>query len=287
MNKTVIITAGFGRFLGAARRLQLQCSRLNLAYCDFFLIDERALHKIANQNGVEPNIFTAEHRGYGFWQWKPLLIHHYSLKGYDTVIYLDAGCEIDSKSMADFIEWFQEQTDYDLLLSKSGHSIASYTKANVIDALVDSSRLKSQLDSIEMLQAGIVFLKSMAPIGDVFSMATSFVKQRKHFLFNEHIEPMALLPKSFVEHRHDQSVLSLLIIQSECLGRVGVLHSSLTPPDHIDGWAGVPPIIAARNSGGLQMFPLYLKYKSLQEMPFMTRWLALGTSRFTKLLSPC
>lgn len=281
--KVLIIIAGFGRFLGAARRLQMQCSQMDPAKYECLLIDRHLLYKISLQHGVDPTIFSSKERGYGYWQWKPLIMHHYAKSDYEAIVYLDAGCEIDPESFSVFVDWFRQQTEYDLLLSRSGKSIASYTKQQVIDELVESHALKLQLNEIEMVQCGILFLKRYGAVGKVFERATNLIQQKKYILFNDEISSQFVASESFIQHRHDQSVLSLLILQSEDVARVGVLHTSLTPPDHLNGWPDTPPIIAARNGGGVQMFSLYLRYRAYREIPVYMRFIIFFVNRLIRL----
>lgn len=264
--KRAIIIAGLGRFRTAGIRLKAQCNGLPND-CEVLLIQNDCLIEIARQYGIEKSIFRKDIKGYGFWMWKPLLIHHFSNEDYDSIIYIDAGCDIEVRSLTEFLTWFGQQNEFDLILSRTEHNIAKYTKPSVIDELIQDSGLKSKLNQMEMFQAGVVFLKTNSKIKSVYKKITNLIQEKKYYLFDDWVPETTKKGSEFIDHRHDQSVTTLLLIQSDQLHRVGMLQTSLTPPDHMKGWSGLPPIIASRNRTAMPMYWLTMKYNQYDEYP--------------------
>ena len=279
--KKAIIIAGLGRFRTAGIRLKAQCNGLPND-CEVLLIQDDCLIEIARWYGIEKSIFRKDIRGYGFWMWKPLLIHHFSNADYDSIIYIDAGCDLEVRSLAYFLMWFEQQNEYDLILSRTGHNITKYTKPTVIDELVQDSELKRKLNKMEMFQAGVVFLKTNSKIKNIYKKITNLIQEKKYYLFNDWVPETTEKGSEFIDHRHDQSVTTLLLIQSDQLHRVGLFQTSLTPPDHLKGWSGLPPIIASRNSSAMPMYWLNMKYNQYDEYPKYIRKGFRFANRLTK-----
>jgi len=277
MAKGVILVAGLGTFMGAGLRLCLQCKPLENSH-DIILLNDRSLEKLAQFSGLPSGYFSARDRGYGFWQWKFLLISHYCSMGYSHVAYLDAGCDASSHYLRKLLCWFVDQRQFELVLSRTYHSIAQYTKPGVIKHFSkDPSGKKIDYNAIEMLQAGFVLLKPNTLAASSFKEAASLVIQGKKYLFDDTREVQEDFSSYYVDHRHDQSVLNLLLLASADLERVGVLSSSLTPPGHLQGWGAQPPIIASRNSSCLPMYQIILRFGSYANAPrpirFIWRWM--------------
>lgn len=265
--QTIVVIAGLGKFYGAGKRIFL--SLKNLApFITPILIDEKELHAVADRYGIDKNQFSAKHRGFGFWQWKPLLIYHFlQQRKFDKIIYIDAGCDVEPSSFKTFVTWFCG-CKYGLLLTRTGHSIESYTKPSVIKALGNK---EYEYSLIEMMQAGVIFLKTKAAISEIFEEAFMLIRNRKHDLYDDsEIEKYKLLKNDFIDHRHDQSVLSLIILNNRNLKDVGVLPTSMTPPQHLD-WSRYPPIIASRNVSPISLYWPLLAYPSFADFPRLTK----------------
>jgi hypothetical protein len=229
---------------------------------------------IARSYGLPSESFSAKDRGYGFWQWKFLLISHYCNAGFDYVVYIDAGCDVNSRSLIGLLAWFNGQKEFDLVLSRTGVSVSQYTKPSAIKYFQE--RFGStfyNLSSLEMLQAGFVLLKPCTVAAALYGKATSLVIQGRKYLFDDTRVCQEDLDGLYVEHRHDQAVLNLLLIASAEPNKVGVLHSSLTPPQHLNGWQGFdPPVIASRNWSCLPMYNLVLRFNSYSDAPKIIRF---------------
>jgi len=271
MAKGVILVAGLGAFRGAGLRLCLQCKPLENSH-DIILLNDRSLKKLAQFSGLPFGYFSARERGYGFWQWKFLLISHYCGMGYSHVVYLDAGCDANSFYLRKLLSWFVDQREFDLVLSRTYHSIAQYTKPGVIKYFSKSPPGKKiDCSDIEMLQAGFVLLKPDTLAASSFNEAASLVIQGKKYLFDDARDGQADFSSYYVDHRHDQAVLNLLLLTSADLERVGVLSSSLSPPEHLQGWGSQPPVIASRNWSCLPMYQIILRFGSYANAPLPIR----------------
>jgi len=260
---TIVIVAGLGRFYGAGKRLIAQLQKLPRPVTLAF-IDDQKLAQIAQEHGIPVTLFTPDIRGYGYWQWKPLLIFHFLMRGEaSNIIYLDAGCDIDPLAFDLFLEWFSK-SEHNLVLSTTGHNTTQYTKPAVIAAL--HSKKEYDPEKIAMLQATVLFLKTDSNIKEIFYQAVNITKRANYRLYDDTDDNDFETPIDFVDHRHDQAVLNLLILNSPYVHEVGVLPSSMTPPKHVN-WSQRPPIIATRNSTSISLYWPLIKYNSIASFP--------------------
>jgi len=262
---TIVVIAGLGRFYGAGKRIFLLLKNLAPLITPI-LIDEKELHAVADRYGIDKSQLSVKYRGFGYWQWKPLLIYHFlQQRKFDKIIYIDAGCDVEPSSFKTFVTWFSG-CKYGLLLTRTGHSIESYTKPSVIKAL-GNKEYKYSL--IEMMQAGVIFLKTKAAIAEVFEEAFMLIKSRRHDLYDDSEIEEYKHKNDFIDHRHDQSVLSLLILKNQNINQVGILPTSMSPPHHLD-WSKCPPIIASRNESPISLYWPLLTYPKYADFPRFT-----------------
>lgn len=170
-------------------------------------IDLRRNHPIFwLKNG---DFLSSNPRGYGFWSWKPYVILS-ALEDSavnDVIVYADAGCTINPKGIErlnDYITMLNSQTKYDII---------SFQLCELPEIKYSKKDLLMHLE---------------VPLEDMMSgqcMATVIIMRKgEHSLsvvnkWNE----LALLrdlindkrnmkeDKQFIDHRHDQSIFSLLV----------------------------------------------------------------------------
>ena len=263
--QTTILVAGLGRFYGAAFRLTSQLKPLEND-ANIVLIKDNDLRRIVSAHGGDSSYFGRESdRGYGYYAWKPILIAHYA-QCCDYLIYIDAGSDVNPFSLRRLVSWFQQQSDTDLCLARTGHSIADYTADWVIQYFgQDVSALKK----VEMLAATIVFLKTSSGCTSIFHQA-SLLAYRNPDLYSGIRTHSDVSTPDVETHRHDQSLINLLLLKSRYLNRVRAFDTSFTPNSHKDLlFDGLPAIIAGRNCYSVSMYwPLMLLGVSAWYFPF-------------------
>lgn len=153
------------------------------------------------------NLYSARNRGGGFWFWKPLLIHKHlqELQDGDFLIYSDS-------DMLDFFSWLP------LLLETMMEWKANYaqyqmpyleqewTKRDVYETLCPNRNM--EMDKSRQYAGGHVIVRkdeaTMALIQDWLDAVANY-----HWVNDEPSTVPNL--QAFREHRHDQSLLSLLL----------------------------------------------------------------------------
>ena len=158
---------------------------------------------------------THPRRGFGFWSWKPYLIHRQlaSLPAGDILMYVDAGCSLNPEGRARLGGYVERTLRSGCFVFEAGHAIGPYTKRGLLQALgADDTSSRA----LPMLQASCLFAVARSDIIDLARCWYETMQVRA--LVDDSPSPDEL--PGFVAHRHDQSVFSVLA------HRQGVEHAS-------------------------------------------------------------
>ncbi len=158
-----------------------------------------------NQHGA---FITQNKRGYGYWLWKPYLISKIldCLNENDILVYLDSGCTINPNG----IKRFNEYVD---MLQNGTESVVAFQMHH----LMEKNWTKKKL--LEFVDADDEMRNSGQCIGGINMwkknerstlISTQWYAIASHYEFiNNSRDPDE--DAAFIEHRHDQSVFSLLV----------------------------------------------------------------------------
>jgi hypothetical protein len=144
-------------------------------------------------------------RGYGYWIWKPYIVKKTmdGLVDGDVLLFLDAGCEIDKRFAKHFDNLFDiVKKDYII-----GSQVCIERRWNKMDLIVELDALDNNFMNGLQRQGGInmfyVCDKTRELVRRWYKLACNY-----HFIDDS----PSVLPNfpDFREHRHDQSVFSLL-----------------------------------------------------------------------------
>lgn len=155
-------------------------------------------------DGLEP----IQVRGYGYWRYKSELVKR-ALDGYwgnfDGVLWIDAGCEINSNFFSNF--YFMRMTRHAKKQGAMFYRLTTpeefFTKKKVLDYF--SSRVKRA--NTTQIQATWFMLSG--PVGYSIAEEWAFLAESRPDFFDDTTSEEGELP-FFIEHRHDQSVFSLI-----------------------------------------------------------------------------
>jgi hypothetical protein len=208
--KTALLTAGLEpkNFIRAAARLVNDAKKL-YRFSEFIVLNTDSLAKYCPEVAkVYPTFLNSAVKGFGFWSWKPELIYRVA-KGefgcFDQVIWIDAGCEINSNLVSRRI--FEHRILEADRIGYWFHALNSnefqYSKMSVISKfpqLTHSNLISPQIQANYMH----------------FSSKLSLPLLREWYLMTvETISNLDLTSSKtgdsqFIEHRSDQSLLSLV-----------------------------------------------------------------------------
>lgn len=219
------ITFGQGKnFIEAAKRLMQQA----YAICFFDSIqmftDEDLMTDI-HYWSKHKDFTLSNKRGYGYFLWKPYLILKTmeTMKDGDILVYADAGCEIDPENEERIaqLEHLCQVVKEDKII---GSECNRERNMNKMDLLVYMDALQEEILSTSQRQATSVMIYKD-------SSTMEFVKKWYEIgcIYNN-IDDSPSVYKNFAcydEHRHDQSIFSLLTKKSGLYSKTERIESAI------------------------------------------------------------
>jgi len=147
-------------------------------------------------------------KGYGFWLWKPYIIMKimHTMKDNDILVYLDSGCVVVNETIKN--EYF------DALIKRCNEHQLVYTSAYYLEKLWTKMDLLTRLNMVNYDTMNTIQHQATFLIIKKNELMMDFITDWYNICQNYHnIDEISILQNYilFEEHRHDQSVFSLLI----------------------------------------------------------------------------
>ena len=200
-----IITTCFGnKFYGAVERLGKQVEGLNLGYI-FGVITEETIKSNRKYNWLNNFFEKNKHlketsRGFFWYIWKPwiLLRSLLMIEENDVIIYLDAGTEISIIGAKNLEYLTLQAKNYGSIFFQIPQLINDFTKKECLD-FFDTKKYNLTANNVA---AGIIFLRNDKETRKLLANWCKLTIHKNGELFKDHGD---------LNHRHDQSVLSIII----------------------------------------------------------------------------
>jgi hypothetical protein len=205
-NKKVFITFGAGNqnYYDAVNRLTSQAKNLNL-FDTIIGYTDNDLKNDSDFWNKHSDFISKNNRGFGYWLWKPYLIMKIleTMNDGDILVYADCGCEIYNKYKNDMINVFANVNN-DLIIGSRNSNESQYNK---MDLLIYLNMNEEKYIYSEQHQASaICFLKCKK----TYNLVREWYDIGCNYnLIDDSPSKIPNLTK-FIEHRHDQSIFSLL-----------------------------------------------------------------------------
>jgi hypothetical protein len=236
---------------GAARRLARQAQSTHLFNTVSCIAGEDIFSKWPEFSRHKPFI-EANPRGWGYWLWKPFIIkeHLKQLRPDEGLVYFDAGCEILSWNRASLSKILSHLNTHDnILWSYQGYcalNLIFWTKQNLLDRAQKEFGLANLLELPGVWAGSIGLTKTtnnLALVDDWFRLAT----EDNYALLDSTPSPTPQQHR-FFDHRHDQSILSVLAAAYGIDG-YGCAADYEFGAEHVERWPVLldKPFLAMRN----------------------------------------
>ena len=194
----------FGNVKYAKQRIRLAQEAKQLDYFDriytFSPLDlqQDSVFWEKNKEFIEKNP-----RGYGYWIWKAYLIDRIlnELNEGDMLVYCDAGCSINMKGKNRLLEYEQMVEEHGFVcfqLANPRHTQGQFTKAQIFETLGGDK------DTPQII-SGIIVMKKCP---NSFRIISEWKLHSIPDLLNDCVGKE---DSTFIENRHDQSILSILV----------------------------------------------------------------------------
>lgn len=207
--KLVLCSFGDSRYKASRERLQEQADDFEL-FDAIHLYNEYDLSDSFREDFKE--YLHAGMRGFGYWVWKPRIILDTLAKmnDGDVLLYVDMGCHLNSRGKEKLFSYWQEvkQNESGLLVAEleAIRKECFWTKGDVLDYF--QVRGTEKMLSPQY-QAGVVFIRKKPKTVTLIQSWLDLYYENFHLL--DDTPSRSPNEEGFVEHRHDQSVLSLLL----------------------------------------------------------------------------
>lgn len=156
-------------------------------------------------------------KGYGYWVWKPFLILKCleKIRDNDILLYLDIGCHLNIKGKNRFFHYLEKvrKNKLGILVTQLDFSKPEkfWTKGDLLDFL--QVRYRFDILSSPQYQGGILLIRKN-------NEAISIIKKwldvfYTNFNLVDDSPSISTNIEGFIEHRNDQSVISLLLKKSK------------------------------------------------------------------------
>jgi hypothetical protein len=158
------------------------------------------------------DFIKANRRGFGYWIWKPEVIRLklHEIQSDDLVLYLDAGCQINPKGITRFKRYIELTKLFGMFcfyLNGANYTIGQWTKADLLRYFAIQSN--DPILSMPQVEAGISFYKNTKTTIKSIRLWSETMTFEDYHLVNDS-PSRAAEGIEFIEHRHDQSVFSLI-----------------------------------------------------------------------------
>jgi hypothetical protein len=199
------ITFGTGHnFIAAANRLVNQAESLDI-FSNIHLYTDEELKADKDFWSQHGSFIENNPRGYGYFIWKPYIIKKTleQMKDGDKLIYLDAGCEIDIRKKNNILDHLNYLEDECMIASYQCIE-REFSKIDLILHLgmLDATHLECQQRQSNALMF-LVSAKTRDFVNKWYELCCNY-----HLLDDSPSFEMSL--RGYKEHRHDQSIFSLL-----------------------------------------------------------------------------
>lgn len=155
------------------------------------------------------DFLTENSRGHGYWIWKPFIICEYlkKISENDILVYADIGCEFSSAGGKIFSDYLLhlKKNNFLIFSTYNGHSETVWTKKELLDLFN-----LPQNKIIEEQVAATFFLLKNNHISRKIMQEWLNIAKSKNFIYINDVCSITRNPE-FIEHRHDQSIFSLLM----------------------------------------------------------------------------
>jgi hypothetical protein len=201
----ITFAGGEQNYYDATKRLQTQAQNINLFDTTKIYTDQ----DLKNDSEFWPRhseFITTHSRGYGYWVWKSYIIKKTmeTLQDGDVLLYLDCGCEIGHHQYDALKKNLEEGAKEDYILRSLHGDENTHTK---MDLFIKMGMLEDKYVYDYQYQSGafIIYVcdKTREFINEWYDLSCDY----SNIDDSPSIHPN--LP-CFVEHRHDQSIFSLL-----------------------------------------------------------------------------
>lgn len=200
---TCFITFADTKYKNTLQRIKNEAVEMK-AFDEIHAMDESYLEsEFLSKNGkfIEENS-----RGYGYWIWKPQVIKQIlsQIPDGSSIVYADAGCTLDKTKTSELTKYISEVDEKGIIAFQfEGKPEEIFTKHDCIEKVYPEVDRRSD----QIIATAVIIRKN--------KFSANFINEWLSLCEDYHILDDSKSihgkePKDFYDHRHDQSIFSLL-----------------------------------------------------------------------------
>lgn len=204
--KRIFVTFADTRYIKSLERIKSETELFD--FDERYFLTEKDLPKDFFQN-INPKIYR---RGYGYWTWKPYVVKSMldKMKDGDVLVYSDAGTQYHITGKQRFEEYLlMLSVDKPFVVFQQPFLAKDWTKGDVFKYLC-AEQWQVYAMQLQLWAGSFILLKTPNTVA-VVDKWLDIVKNHIDLMTDKASESPNLV--GFQEHRHDQSVFSILIHQ--------------------------------------------------------------------------
>jgi hypothetical protein len=208
LSKNFFISFGNQRYYNSINRIKNEAESFNI-------FDNIVVYNDENLKNIFPEFWSAHgnfinnnNRGYGYWIWKSFLVLKTleSMNENDILVYADAGCELNNNGINRLKEYFEivKNSNYGILSFELIHPEKQWTKMDLFNEL--DMNTYEHLNNRQLMATSFILKKcdhTMKLVGEWYKYSSNY-----HLIDDSNSN--AKNDDMFCEHRHDQSIFSLI-----------------------------------------------------------------------------
>ena len=205
LQKKAIVTFGTD-YLFKNQKIRFKQQATSIDFFDDVIIeDEKSIKPLIT---LHEEFITKNKRGYGYWIWKPLIIKNTleKMSNDDILFYIDCGSSLINNDLHKLTNYVNILKNHDIIVFEDSHRYnKQFIKYNVIKEL----NVTESLYNKPIIEGGCVIVKKSKFTIDFLDKWFEYMTKDNYSLVNDDLLNLEQT-KDFIEHRHDQILLSIL-----------------------------------------------------------------------------
>jgi hypothetical protein len=204
MNIKFITFGSHDNYIDAGKRLVRQSTEMNI-FTETILYTPDYLKTNLEFWNQHDKFVKNNTRGYAYWLWKPFIIKKTleTMNNNDILLYLDCGCELSSNKKNNLLDAFHRVKKDKFIGASTGYPENMWNKMDVIKKIIlnDTYSTTPQIQGAQLLFLVCDEIREL--VNEWYTLCCDY--------HNIDDSP-SIIPNApcFREHRHDQSIFSLL-----------------------------------------------------------------------------
>jgi hypothetical protein len=207
-NYKIFMSFGNQNFINSINRIKNEAESFNIFDNIVTYNDEKLKTKFPEFWSTHGNFINNNSRGYGYWIWKSYLVLKTleTMNKNDILVYADAGCELNNNGINRLKEYFEivKNSNYGILSFELTYPEKQWTKMDLFNEL--DMNTSEHLNNKQLMATSFILKKC----NHTMKLVSEWYKYSSSYHLIDDSQSIVKNDDTFYEHRHDQSIFSLI-----------------------------------------------------------------------------